>query len=916
MKKLFRLPLINILLILIITGFFAYQLPNTKIDNDVLTFLPSDHPARIAIDNLEDLFGGSMLIDVVMESERGSIMTPEGMALLRTVSSKLEQIPGVEDVQSLFTTDYMQGTADGMEVLPLIDTESSFSTKDIKDLRKRLVSWDVYRKMLISDDFSATQIGVKYSKSLSIEEREDIYQEIESITADSTSGEFHFYTAGTPAITVLVSQNMISDLKTLVPFVLAVLIIMLALSFRRFGGVILPLLTVMISTIWIVGFMALIQVPLSILGTIIPVLILAVGSAYGIHIVSHYYDEIAERKELPDSTEHTEIVLTTVRRVGIPILLAGLTTLAGFGSLTVSHVVPMKVFGIFTALGVFIALLVALIFIPSVLLLRHSAMKPQKRSNAAQPGLIVGTILKRLNILASGYSKLVLVLFVLVIGVSAWGASKLIIDNALIEYFKTDTDIRISDQKIREKFSGTKTFDLIIHGENPADLTNPAILDAMDKLASHLTSTYPQVTKVLSYSDFIRRMNQVMHVDEPGEFGNVATTSSTVSEADTGGFSDQPDFPQADFGDSSFTEDSFYSGDSDEKSSSSDTGGGDWADAEAWGTADETSSQAENGGVDAYHAATKLLTEAYASGEDLTMSAGELVHQAEKLVNLNGAAYDEIPVDPEKYGLNDNEGLKNLVSQYLLLYSGSLDEWADDALEPQTAKMSITMNTTGNIFTNELLPDIEDYVANYFPEGYTVSAAGVALAESAVTDLITGSAIHSILLSLLFVFIIVAITYKTPVAGLLAVVPLGVTVLINFAAMGLFGIKLDIATAMVGSIAIGIGIDYTIHFLASYRYARLESANLALVTQQSLYTSGKAIIYNALSVTAGFLVLAFSHFYPLLFLGVLIALTMITSSLASMTIMPVMLNTIRPKFISAPGQKNPGERSDQGDNNA
>jgi hypothetical protein len=129
---------------------------------------------------------------------------------------------------------------------------------------------------------------------------------------------------------------------------------------------------------------------------------------------------------------------------------------------------------------------------------------------------------------------------------------------------------------------------------------------------------------------------------------------------------------------------------------------------------------------------------------------------------------------------------------------------------------------------------------------------------------------------------------------------MGFAILINFAVMGFFGIKLDISTAMVASVAIGIGIDYTIHFMSNYHYQRMQTDDIETVTVNTLRTTGRAITVNAFAVAAGFAVLLLSNFNPLMYLGMLIALTMFTSSLAAMTLLPVMLNIFKPKFISKP----------------
>lgn len=832
---LYRRPLITILLVGAVTLFFALQLPDTRIDNDVLSFLPQEHPARRAVERQERLFGGVFLIDVVMEAREGSILTPEGLKLLIDVGEALAEIDGVEEIESMTTTDFLEGTPEGMRVGPILDPTVPVDQETVREVRRKLSDWDIYRRLLIDEERSATQIGVRYSTELDADEREEVYRKILSTVERFADDNFRFYVAGTPAVTSLVSRNMLADLSTLIPFVLSVLMTVLWISFRRVAGVLLPMLTVAISTVWTVGLMALLEIPLSVLGTVIPVLLLAVGSAYSIHLISHYLDRLNE--DPPQSGEsHRRLVLETVRRVGAPVTLAGLTTLIGFGALVVSRIVPMRIFGIFTALGVAFSLTVAILFLPSLLLLKRprsiGARNGEPRRSSEKESPVVSLLQK----LALRRPSLVALSALLLLGLAALGTTRLIVDNALIEYFKTDTDIRVSDRLIRTKFAGTKSFDIIVSGEEPGSLTDPRILTAMEGLADYLESEFSQVSRAISYSDFIRRMNLVMHAEgeeAPGE----------KSTAESGSAS------QEDYGDDSFFQES-----------------------ESQTSFDDDS----------------FFTEA----ESEEPTAGEAPAE------LDPDAYDEIPADPARYGLRDREELKHLIAQYLLLYSGGLESWADDDLEPSIARISVSINTSGNRFTGELLPAIEAYAAEHFPPGYTYETAGIALAESAVTDLITGAAIKSILLSLGLVFLIVALRYRSPLAGLYGALPLGATVLINFGVMGLTGIKLDIATAMVGSIAIGIGIDYTIHFLAGYRRARAESDDPAQITRRALRAEGKAILYNALSVAAGFLVLGFSRFNPLMFLGILIALTMITSSLASLTMIPVLLNQFRPRFIT------------------
>jgi len=183
------------------------------------------------------------------------------------------------------------------------------------------------------------------------------------------------------------------------------------------------------------------------------------------------------------------------------------------------------------------------------------------------------------------------------------------------------------------------------------------------------------------------------------------------------------------------------------------------------------------------------------------------------------------------------------------------------------------------------------------------------------------------------VFLIISLSFKSALAGLIGAIPLGLVILLNFMVMGFTGIRLDLCTSIVSSIAIGVGIDYTIHFMETYRAQRQQiykkevdkkfetlnssdvydhiyenekmnishkmssEADLEFVARQTFNTSGKGIVTNAIAVGLGFIVLIFSKFIILRYIGVLVAVVMFTSSSLSMTIIPGLLNAFDPKFM-------------------
>lgn len=198
--------------------------------------------------------------------------------------------------------------------------------------------------------------------------------------------------------------------------------------------------------------------------------------------------------------------------------------------------------------------------------------------------------------------------------------------------------------------------------------------------------------------------------------------------------------------------------------------------------------------------------------------------------------------------------------------------------------------------TGVILADAREYAAKHFPEGYKLEATGTGEMEYTMTDMVVSSQMSSLIFSLLSVFIIIAIAFKSALAGLVGAIPLAFTIILNYMIMGFCGIKLDLITSIIASVAIGVGIDYTIHFLTTYCEERKKSADLEQVTRTTFNKSGLGIITNALAVGLGFLVLYFSKFIVLRYIGVLVAIVMFSSSFLAMTVIPGVLNAFDPKF--------------------
>ncbi|MDR0453034.1 MAG: MMPL family transporter [Treponema sp.] len=897
MERFFRRPWLIVSFIGLITVFFAIQLPRAELDNNNLRFVPGDDPALLTSDRINDVFGSTFFVLVGLERKYGTVFDGPFLNRIKEYVSRIEEIDIAGNITSIISTDYITARGDAIVAEKLVPGGFSGTDSEVAALRERILSWDMYERTLVSDDFSATQILIPLE--ISAQEAGDpeviaSYVSMRDLAWEMFDGMAEVYVTGMPVICATINEAVNKDLALLVPLVVVVVLSTLFFSFRRLTAVVLPLLTVVISAIWSIGAMPLFGVKLSVISTVLPVILVAVGSAYGIHVITHYMDDRGARPMTRE--EHFGFVLGLLRKIGKPVFLAALTTFVGFVSFCFTRVLPIREFGYFSSFGVLAAFSVAVTLIPSLLLIRGPKPLGGRKggkvpaeagggSNAVPGGngefdslsaAIAGTFLSVVR-----KRRFILALTAIVLGVSLYGLSKIVIDNIMVEYFREETDIYVSDAFIREKFGGSKVVNLVVEADDSETLLHPDTLRAVDGLGAYLVKNVAETGKVMGFTDLVKRINQVFNADESPEglapsafaeggeedFGFGGEDAFGFGGEDTFGFSDGDGFGPA------FAEEGY-------------SGGG----ASAARGAEDRDSAAYTG-----KELFALLDSAAGTGRHIDANA--LVWELKRLVNYDGAAYYEIPADPARYGKKTKEELQRLVSNYLVLLSGNIGEYANDPLEPTAIRSVVQLRTVGQGDTDVALDAMRGYIAANFPPGVRTTLGGVSMVEASLNTLVVQSQLISVFVSLFLVFIIVTASNRSCVMGLIGIIPLTITILINFAVMGFAGIKLNIGTSMVASVSIGIGIDYTIHYIEAFkREYRLHGEEGGFL-RRTFATSGKAILINAVSVGAGFAVLMLSRFNMLGDLGGLITLTMGTSALVSLTVIPVLLTALSKDFI-------------------
>ena len=934
-RAFFKRPWIIIAVCIILTGLLGFFVTSLGIDNSIRQFLPQKDASYTRLTQTEDQFGSMIVIGVSLESTKGTVLTPENIEVVRKISDRVLELPQIEGVDSLTHIDYVCESDGSISASQLIPDTYTGTAEDIAQLEGRLAEWsEMYNRVIVNDDNTATQMQITLhsmtpeekatSKITDAERQQKILEEVRAIVLEEVEGHpLKCKIYGDPVVAESARKFMISDLYALIPLVIIVVLLSLFFSFKTLDGTLLPLITVVMSAAWTMGLMALLGITFTLVSSVIPVALIAVGSAYGIHVLTHYYVALDGVEGELTREKYEEVIFAGLKEVMKAVLLAGITTIVGFISLVSSPIEPLHSFAIFTAIGVAIALLLSITFIPALLLckdfkkvqagrekMKNLTEKVQRRLERARQ-LAGGKEMKDAsgNTLYNIYhffcgSRVRLIIFTLVIcALSYAGLRMLKIDTAIVNYFPENCERRQDIKSIDKNFAGTNSLYFTIEGQEKGDLTKPEILKAVDDMQTYLAENYEGIGKIVSFTTFIKRINQVWHVPATGdalaEAGVNAGDDSMLlpqtanTDADDG-FDDFDDFSDfGDFGDFAADDgfDDFGDFGESEEASSTTTVDTDWIDPNIE-YAQKLSKPMTTDEVLA------MLNRAYVAAGAKNATPEKMLTELEKECNYNGMAYYEIPYDPAKYPVPSREELAGVVNGYLTLLSGSLDRFVDDDMSPRVMRVTCQLRNHSTEETGEIIAAAKNFAAEHFPEGYTIEATGAGEMEYTMTKMIVSSQVQSLLISLISVFIIIAIAFGSGWAGLVGAVPLALAILLNYMVMGFAGINLDLVTSIIASVAVGVGIDYTIHFLTTYKEERAKTDNLEIVTRETFRKSGHGIVTNALAVGLGFLVLCFSKFVVLRYIGVLVAIVMFTSSYLAMTIIPGILNVFEPKFIS------------------
>ena len=506
--------------LLAFTVFLITRVGNLQIDMDPDLWAPQAHPYIQTTNQLERIFGGRNFTLIGIVPRDGDVYQPRVLAKIQRIQQGIEALPQAvrHNVLSVAARKVksISGSTDGMQVRQLMETVPQ-TPAEMAALKAALASLPIYINSLVSADGKAAAVVADFKVDKSNPNYTAIVQAIRPIIERERDSSVDIYLGGQP---VSIAWFEFHLMKMPLFFGIALLLVMIIQywSFRSLQGMLLPMLTAILSVIWGLGLMGLFGVHMDPMNTTTPILVMAVAAGHGIQILKRYYEEYQRLREqqIPPREANRGAVVESLVRIGPIMLTAGLIAVITFYSLAATGIEMVKHFGVFAGSGVLGAMVLELTLIPALRALLP-APKASETDSERRTGVLDRFLQAVARNLVGGRAPWVVGTGLALLAIAAYGLTFLRVDNRLKDYHRPSSEFRIHDDILNQRFGGTNSILFLVETATPDGIKDPKVLQGIAALQGFL-DRQPFVGKTQSIVDLLKRMNQAMHADQPDAY--------------------------------------------------------------------------------------------------------------------------------------------------------------------------------------------------------------------------------------------------------------------------------------------------------------------------------------------------------------------------------------------------------------
>ena len=838
-------------LITLITVFFAYHaITGLKLENKYGIVLPKNSPTTENYKKFKALFGedgGALIIGI----QTDSLYTEENFLQWKELGDSILQFDGVESVISEATlfTIHNDTTAEKF-VVNRIFSDITFKEKSIDSIRREIKQNPLYKGLLYSEKGSVSLMMVAVDETfLSDKTKMNVVLDIEKLSQkyEVNFGKIHF--AGLPHLRVQISKRILGEMIFFVVLSLLVTSCLIFLFFRSFRVVLICLIVVCIAVIWSLGSVAFLEFRLSSLMALLPALMIVIGVPNCIFLMTKFHQEM---KEHGNKVKALSLV---IQKIGTATFLTNFTTAIGFLTFAFTNSNHLMQFGIVASTNIMMVFLLSLCILPTL----TSFFNPPKARHlkhldrkfaVGMLNFIVEIVQKR--------RKLIYFISLIFVLISLYGITKIKLTGNITSDLPKEDSI-YKDVKFMEKhFGGAIPFEMLISYKESGRLMTKSTLTKVAEIQALLQND-SLFSRSISPVDFVKLINMSYYGNNPDKYTLIANRDRlrlkkyvdnlAVSNINGGGFS-LKDL------------------------------------------------------VDTTTCTIRIRCQMKDIGSiEVHDKVNSLKIQVDEILNPTKREIERL----YKISKASNQKKRSNYIDSIFEANSSIASGVGAIYAQKYPKLEMQFSNNPDFIRRyysekDFLPNLRKAInREYFDVIYT----GVSVVASDGTRYLVNNLISSLIFAIICIGVLMALLFRSWRMVLISMIPNIIPLIVTAGIMGFFGIPLKASTLLIFSIAFGISIDDTIHFLSKYRQElKNKHWDLKSCVLIAIRESGLGMFYTSIVLFCGFSVFAFSQFGGTQALGILISITLLVAMVNNLVLLPALLLSMD-KLITTKSFKEP-----------
>ena len=747
MKK--RSSILIIIALVIFTGLAGISASLLEFDYDFENFFPQNDPDLDYFLEYRETFENDNDYVLISVGDKKGIFNTTFLDKANRFAKELATLSHAKEVVSPTNINTPIISSFGAIEVPLLHINDSIK---LKTDSLRILKSKEYLNTLFSSDLTSICIVVNHTQIITKKASDELLTDIENLITKYKFKKLHY--AGKIRGQKTYLTKMKFELMLFLSISVILIILFLFISFRSAYGVIVPLITVFISIIGVLGIMQVFGKSLDVMSTLLPTILFVVGMSDAIHILNRYIEELRSGKE------KMKAIKTTFKEVGLATLFTSITTAVGFITLVSVPIKPMQDFGIYSAIGVLLAFVIAITFLPATL----SLLKKPTIITKQTKQLFWNKVLSKSFIYVIRNQVKIIIGYLIVMIISVIGIFQLQVDYKLLEDLSEDNPLQQDFRFFENSYSGIRPFEMAISTKDSSSIFTFEVMQQMDKVEKYLYKNY-EAGFILSPVSIIKSLNKATH----------------------GGSS------------------SFFK-----------------------------------------------------------IPSSKQKHQ--KLIN-------------KLKRFNIESKISNLVNKdkSIARFTGKMDDVGSKSVKEKNIQFE-------QFFQSEIDTNLIEY-----------KLTGTALLVDKNNEFLATNMIIGLAIAFILIAVLIGVIFKSIKMALLSIIPNVVPLAFIGGLMGFVGTNINMSTSIIFTIAFGIAVDDTIHFLSKYKIESSKGKSLIYSLKRTYLSTGKAIVITTLILCGGFISLIFSDFKSTFLIGTYVGLILFAAVITDLLLLPVLLLNLKKK---------------------